>query len=353
VRSDHTKNWRPTATLPAAGANDDAELLRQARAWRLSGRGVAIATVIETFGSAPRPVGSHLIVDETGRFLGSVSAGCVENEVIVAALDVIASGAPRVLEFGVADEVAWRAGLSCGGRIGVLAQRLDEAAVGLLDVSLRMTAERRAHAVAMPLDGGYPHLVGQGDPLEFHSRWSGVVTHEGRRWFVERRDPSLRLVIVGAVHVAQCLAPMASIAGYETIIVDPRAAYATVERFPGARVDPVWPEAALAEIGLDASAALVVLTHDPKIDDPALHAALASPCFYIGALGSRATHARRIERLIASGVSPDRLTRIRAPVGLDIGTLGPEEIAVSIIGEMILERKRKPLRGSAGTRTVA
>jgi xanthine dehydrogenase accessory factor len=334
-------------------ADDDAELLRRARQWRRAGREVAIATVIETFGSAPRPVGAHLVVDETGAFAGSVSAGCVENDVIVAALGVIADGVARRLEFGVADETAWRVGLSCGGRICVIVQKLDEAATELLDASLRMLAERRAHAIATPLDGGVARFIGTDDPLATLSGWSRVVTHEAQRWFIERREPAPRLVLIGAVHVAQSLAPMARIAGYETIIVDPRAAYATAERFPDARLDPRWPQEALAEIGLDASTAIVVLTHDPKIDDPALRAALASKSFYVGALGSRATHARRVERLAVSGVSRDALMRIRAPVGLDIGALGPAEIAVSILGEMILARKRKPLRGSAAAKDVA
>ena len=244
---------------------------------------------------------------------------------------MIADGVAQRLEFGVADETAWRVGLSCGGRICVLVQKLDDAAAELLDVSLRMSAERRAHAIATPLDGGVARFIETGDPLEAFAGWSGVVTHEAQRWFIEWREPAPRLVIIGAVHVAQSLAPMARIAGFETIIVDPRVAYATAERFPDARLDPRWPQEALAEIGLDASTAIVVLTHDPKIDDPALRAALASPCFYVGALGSRATHARRVERLAASGVSRDALMRIRAPVGLDIGALGPAEIAVSIL----------------------
>ncbi|MBY6243018.1 XdhC family protein [Methylosinus sp. Sm6] len=334
-------------------ADDDAELLRRAMDWRLARRKVAIATVIETFGSVPRPVGAHLVVDETGAFVGSVSAGCVENDVIVAALDVIADGVARPLEFGVADETAWRVGLSCGGRICVLVQKLDDSAAELLDASLRMIMERRAHTIATPLDGGVARVIEISDPLAAFAGWSGVATHEAQQWFIERREPAPRLVIIGAVHVAQSLAPMARIAGFETTIVDPRAAYATAERFPDARLDPRWPQEALAEIGLDASTATVVLTHDPKIDDPALRATLASPCFYVGALGSRATQARRVERLSASGLSRDALMRIRAPVGLDIGALGPAEIAVSILAEMILARKRKPLRSSAAVKDVA
>ncbi|WP_400771572.1 XdhC family protein [Methylosinus sporium] len=325
-------------------ASDDAEILLEAERWRREGRGVAIATVIETFGSAPRPVGSHLVVDDTGSFRGSVSAGCVEGDVISAALDVIADGTLRILEFGVADETAWRVGLSCGGRIAVLVQAVGAAAADVLAISNRWTAARRPHAIAIPLDGGDPNLPGMSDPL-YAVR--GVTLHDGRRWFVEWREPAPRLIVIGAVHIAQFLAPMARLTGIEPVIVDPRDAYAAPDRFPGVHLDLRWPDEALPEIGLDASTALVVLTHDPKIDDSALLLALASDCYYVGALGSRRTHARRIERLFAKGAKRDALARIRAPVGLDIGALGPAEIAVSVLGELIFERKRKPLRNEA------
>jgi xanthine dehydrogenase accessory factor len=323
---------------------EEIEILAQAENWGRAGFGVAIATVVETFGSAPRPLGAHLIVDDTGRFLGSVSAGCVEGDVIAAALDIIADGAPRLLEFGVADEVAWRAGLSCGGRIAVFVERLDESGFERLAASNRWSAARRAHAMVTPLDGGAARLIDADEALAGYGGQSRILTREGARWFIELRLPTPRLVIIGAVHVAQALAPMARIAGYEVTVVDPRSAYATEERFPGATLDPRWPDEALANIGLDSATAVVVLTHDPKIDDPALKAALESDCFYIGALGSRATHARRVARLVAAGVGPKALARIHAPIGLDIGALSPADIAVSALGEIILERQRKPLR---------
>lgn len=321
------------------------EILLQAEHWRRAGLDAAIATVVETFGSAPRPVGSHLVVDALGRFTGSVSAGCVEADVIETALDTISEDLPRVLEFGVADETAWRAGLSCGGRIVVLVEKLDDRRFELLCASNQLRARRRAHAIATPLDDdANPRLLSVGDPLEERAGASGVVRLDGRRWFVERRDPDPRLIIVGAVHVAQALASMARIAGFDVFVVDPRAAYSTQERFPDARLEARWPEEALPDIGLDASTAVAVLTHDPKIDDPALRIALASDCFYVGALGSRATHARRCARLVAKGLAPAALARVRAPIGLDIGALSPADIAVSVLGEIILARRRKPLR---------
>ncbi|KAF2991009.1 XdhC family protein [Methylocystis sp. MJC1] len=331
---------------------DDASVLRQAESWRRMGRGVALATVVETFGSAPRPVGSHLAVDEAGAFCGSVSAGCVEGEVITAAQDAIADGAPRFLEFGVADEVAWRVGLSCGGRIAVHVERIDPDRLVLLSALNGEIAARRPCAVITPLDGGAMQLIRAGDfaahpralPAQLRDGDSGLVLHEGRRLFISHHRPGPRLLVVGAVHVAQALAAIATLAGFDVTVIDPRGAYASAERFPQARLDMRWPDEALPEIGLDAATAIAILTHDPKIDDPALRLALASDCFYVGALGSRATHARRAERLKASGVTPFALERLRAPIGLDIAAISPAEIAVSILAEVILARGQKPLR---------
>ncbi|WP_442754753.1 XdhC family protein [Methylocystis sp. JAN1] len=330
------------ATAPV----DDLGILRQAERWARAGSGVAIATVVETFGSAPRPVGSHLIVAESGLFCGSVSAGCVEGEVITAALDVIADGAPRILEFGVADETAWRVGLSCGGRIVVHVGRVDPARLALIARVNAECAARRACALTTPLEGGAARLA-LSDDSGFADRFrdgSRLVVDCGERVFINCYRPGPRLVIVGAVHVAQALAPMAALAGFDAVVVDPRSAYAAEARFSGARLDSRWPDEALPAIGLDPFTAVAVLTHDPKIDDPALRLALASDCFYVGALGSRATHARRVERLRASGVTPRMLERLRAPIGVDIAAIGPAEIAVAILAELILARGQKPLR---------
>jgi len=168
----------------------------------------------------------------------------------------------------------------------------------------------------------------------FRSDKSRTVEIDGREVFINIYNPALRLVIVGAVHIAQALAPMAEQAGYDVVIVDPRTAFATVQRFARERLDTRWPDVALPEIGLDTRTALVALTHDPKLDDPALHLAIASPAFYVGALGSRRTHAKRVERLRASGMSDAGIARISAPVGLAIGAVGPVEIALSILAEM-------------------
>jgi len=314
------------------------------------GRGVAVATVVETFGSAPRPVGSHLVVDEAGVFCGSVSGGCVEGEVVTAALDVIEDGAPRLLNFGVADEAAWRAGLPCGGCVSVYVQKLDAACVKLLAELSDEYAQRRACALVTPLDGGQPWLLRSSDakedpPAETLRAGQSVLIERGsRRMFVYVHRPPTRLVIVGAVHVAQVLSSMARAAGFDVVIIDPRAAFAARERFPDVTVITQWPDEALPRLGFDGFTALAALSHDPKIDDAALRLALSSDCFYVGALGSMTSRARRVERLTAAGLTESALTRLRAPIGLDIGAVSPAEIAISVMGEIVLTRRQKPLR---------
>ncbi len=176
---------------------------------------------------------------------------------------------------------------------------------------------------------------------------SGMIEHDTGRFFLTVQAPPLRIVVVGAVHVSQALASMAHLLGHRVIVVDPRTAFASKDRFPDADLLAQWPDEALPVVGIDRYTAFVALTHDPKIDDPGLLAALKSDCFYIGALGSRKTHAKRLERLGAAGVSADRLARIHAPIGLDIGAVSPAEIALSILAEITAAQRKKP-EGSAG-----
>jgi len=208
-------------------------------------------------------------------------------------------------------------------------------------------AARRPAALLIWLESGEQQLIhcdeiGANTPAAlaeavqdaFRTDKSRTVEIDGREVFINVFNPALRLIIIGAVHIAQTLAPMAEQAGYDVVIVDPRTAFATVQRFARERLDTRWPDVALPEIGLDTRTALVALTHDPKLDDPALHLAVGSPAFYIGALGSTRTHAKRVERLREGGMSEEGIERISAPVGLAIGAVGPAEIAVSIIAEM-------------------
>ena len=218
----------------------------------------------------------------------------------------------------------------------------------------RQRAARRACVLVTDLASGDQRLVGveeiAADPLaaqldqRLRMAKSGIVEEGGRSYFLTVQAPPPRLVIVGAVHIAQALSTMARLADFDVTIVDPRSAFATQERFPDSAVIAEWPDVALPKIGLDRFTALAALTHDPKVDDPALSLALAAECFYIGALGSRKSHAKRVERLTASGVSAEALARIHAPIGLDIGAVSPAEIAVSVLGEIVLSLRKKPLR---------
>lgn len=284
--------------------------------WRADGHGTAIATVIRTWGSAPRRPGAHLVVRADGLFEGSVSGGCVEGDVIVQAIEVIASREARRLTYGVEDDSAWTVGLPCGGTVEILVQPIgkDGYPPDLLD----RLASDRAMSVTTELESG-------------RSR-AGAEPGEGR--FVNTHRPPLRLAVVGAVHIAQSLLPMASMLGYSTLLIDPREAFASPDRFPGVTIDTRWPDEALAAWRPDAGSAVIVLSHDPKIDDPALLAALDTPAFYVGALGSRRNAERRRERLAAQGVGPEALARIHGPVGLAIGAIGPAEIALSILSGM-------------------
>ncbi|WP_071674804.1 XdhC family protein [Nioella nitratireducens] len=313
--------------------------------WHRQGKGAALATVVETWGSAPRPVGSQLVISGAGEMEGSVSGGCVEGAVVVEAMECLDSGAATLLEFGVADEQAFAVGLACGGRIRVLVEPVGRVLpVEMLEALVDARAAREQAAYVVNPDTGARRLVaGPGDALEteiaerFRRDKSGF---EGD-WFIGIHNPPLRMAIVGAVHIAQALVPMARLAGYDPVLIDPRPAFGAEARFPGETILEDWPDEALAAFGLDPRTAVVTLTHDPKLDDPAIEAALKSGCFYLGCLGSTRTHAKRVERLTEAGYSPAQIARIHGPVGLDIGAQGPAEIAISILAE-ITQRLRQP-----------
>ncbi|WP_296421009.1 XdhC family protein, partial [Pseudooctadecabacter sp.] len=287
--------------------------------WHRAGRPVAVATVVETWGSAPRPVGSQLVIDGEGRMEGSVSGGCVEGAVIVEALEAMEDGRARLLDYGVSDDEAFAVGLACGGQIRVMVEPVG----GAMPVAvLEDLANRRAAgdpvAYVADLVGKARRLEGPATyPDRFRLDRSGVEP-DGRT-FVAIHNPPLRMVVVGGVHIAQHLLPMARACGYDVTLVDPRPAFGSPERFPDTVISDDWPDEALQAMGLDARTAVVTLTHDPKLDDPAIEAALQSPVFYLGCLGSTRTHAKRVARLQAAGFGEDNIARIHAPVGLDIG----------------------------------
>ena len=309
------------------------QIPEQALAWHRAGKGAALATVIETWGSAPRRVGSQLAINRAGEIIGSVSGGCVEGAVIVEAIEAMEQGDARELEFGVSDGDAFAVGLACGGTIRILVEPVGSVLVEpLLEELVRARAGRQAVAYVVDLETGARRLEYNGFEQRFALDRSGFEAES--RTFVAIHNPPLRLIVIGAVHIAQALVTMAKTLGYDPVVIDPRESFAAEARFPGIKISTEWPSEAVEKRGLDARTALVLLTHDPKLDDPVLHIALRSNVAYIGALGSKRTHSKRLERLKENGFSAEECTRIQGPVGLDIGASNPAEIALAILAQM-------------------
>jgi xanthine dehydrogenase accessory factor len=318
------------------------EVREAIRRWRERGERVALATVVATRRSAPRPIGAKLVVSESGELFGSVSGGCVESDVAEQAREVIARGAPRLLSYGIADEQAWEVGLPCGGEIDVFVQRLEdelpdpeEPAVALTVLAGERAGERRV----VP-----PGAIEPGP--------SRVLELDGETVFAEVLGPPPRLIVFGAVDTAEALCRAASLIRWRTAVVDARPGLATRERLPSAgELLVAWPEEALERLGPDADTAVVVLTHEDRFDIPALKGALESDAFYVGALGSRRNQARRRERLLEEGVPEERIDRIAGPSGLDIGAESPAETALSILAEILARRAGRsggPLKEAKG-----
>jgi xanthine dehydrogenase accessory factor len=305
--------------MHATGAADHNRILAAANEWR--GAPMAVATVVDSWRSAPSPVGTHMLVNGDGRFVGSVSGGCVEGDVLETAARVIASGRHEVRRYGVADDAAWEAGLPCGGDIVVLVQKVsaDGFAPGLFDTIAAARDRREVMDIASDLDTGLSHVAEAADVA----------------MFVNRYLPPRRLLIVGAVEIAAALAGIARQLDIDTVLIDPRGRFLTAERFPGIALDDRWPDEAVAAWRPDARTAVVTLSHDPKIDDPALATALAAPTGYVAALGSARAHTARLGRLRADGLNDDALARIEGPAGVAVNSISAPEIALSIAGGMI------------------
>ncbi|MCH8065079.1 MAG: XdhC family protein [Chloroflexi bacterium] len=339
------------------------EILADLDRWQQEGEEIALATLVGVEGSAPRLPGARLLLTRSGRMAGSVSGGCVEGDVYERALAVLDSGQPAVASYGIDDEEGFRVGLSCGGTIRVLIEpfatcdawqalrRRVEAQEPAAFVAALTPAALVGRKLTILPDGS---AVGSIDPAADEE-----IGAEARRWlreertgtttmplrgkemtlFVESFPPPPRLYIVGATHAAIALCQMAAKLGFRVTVIDARSMFATAERFPEAEaVLRAWPDEALADNVLDGYSYLAVLSHDPKFDLPALAAALRSDARYIGAMGSRATHARRLAELRKQGFTDDDFARIRAPIGLDIGGQKPEETALAILAEMLAVR---------------
>jgi xanthine dehydrogenase accessory factor len=338
------------------------DLIPEIERWRQAGKQVAVATIVQVYGSALRPLGSKMACSSAGDIAGSVSGGCIEGAVYEEAQKVMKHGRPKLLEYGVANESAWEIGLACGGTIQVwveslapeiyttLKQCLD--AGQIVALATIIAGPGMGNKLFIWPDGRTQGELGSADLTERVIRYAAdwLAAHDPGRAafdiagepvdiFVEVFPPLPRLIIVGAVHIAIPLVTFAKTLGFHTIVLDARSAFATRERFPHAEEMIVeWPSTAMARLNLDEATYVVVVTHDDKLDIPALQAALASPARYIGILGSTTSHAKRIQALKQLGVSDEQLARIRAPIGLDVGAVGPEEIALSIMAEVVAVR---------------
>jgi len=300
------------------------EVAAELREWDAAGEQVAIGTVVETWGSSPRPLGSKMAATASGKMAGSVSNGCIEGAVFEEAQKVLKSGAAKLCAFGVADDVAFDVGLACGGHIEVFVQPLND-------------AHREAlRALADEVEGTLRTDLGDG-ATAFEAGPAGA--RDPRRdgdAFVEPVLTPAQVVIVGAIHIAIPLHRLAKVLGYRVTVIDARSQFATQERFPDADdLMVAWPDDGLAKLRLDGSTALVILTHDPKFDLPALRSALGSNAGYIGAIGSRKTNANRFEKLREEGFSEEQIARVHGPIGLDLGGRSAEETALAILAEIV------------------
>jgi len=327
--------------------------------WIKQDKDFTIATVTKTWGSAPRLVGSSMAISKDEEILGSVSGGCVEGAVIKAAMPILDSGQPELLHFGVSDEDAWSVGLSCGGKIDVFVERflnkendpVEQLILENLQTAIqknqgcvlvsRISGAKSAHLFVRH-DGSHIKNLETDGLIEkakqaYQERKNQIIEHEGIQYFAHVFEPKSQMIIVGAAHISVDLVDLAKQFGFETIVIDPRGIFTNNTEFTNApdHTHQDWPAEVLPNYNLDAYTYAVLLTHDPKIDDQALHMLLKSDVAYIGALGSKRTAAKRVARLTEAGFSEEEIAKIHGPIGMNIKAKRPKEIALSIMGEVI------------------
>ena len=328
--------------------------------WRAQNKSIALATVIQTWGSSPRRAGAKMALTPDGKITGSVSGGCVEGAVFDTGVEVLKSSKPQLLHFGVADETAWEVGLASGGSIDIFVKPLDIE----FFKALRHVLVKERPAVAVTVVRGSQDILGREMLVHDDDIVVGEISNEldervvelaretlsngtSRRLmlsesievFLEVILPPPTLIAVGGVHITIALMALAKTLGYRTVVIDPRKAFGNAERFPNVdQLVQLWPDEAFQKIRPTRSTAIAMLTHDPKLDDPALKIALPSPAFYVGALGSKTTQAKRRQRLLNQGLTEAQLDRLHGPIGLEIGAGTPEEIAMSIMAEIVAAR---------------
>ena len=308
------------------------DILTPLSVWLKDKKKVALATVISAWGSSPRPVGGQMAIDINGQIIGSVSGGCIEGAVITEGINSINDGKTRVKDYGITNDMAWEVGLACGGELKVLIQPLNIEDELVFHIVNNIKKRELTKVKINCLTGSRKIDNSITNQLSYYDKQKNE--------FIHIIDPKPRLFIVGAVHIAQALISIARTADFEIILIDPREHFATQERFPNCKIFNEWPDEALSNFTLDQSTHLVTLTHDPKIDDPALIYVLKRNIGYIGSLGSMKTHQKRCERLLHLNFSKNDLSKIHGPVGLNIRAKTPAEIAISIMGEIVSFRRQ-------------
>ncbi|RLK52298.1 XdhC family protein [Microbacterium telephonicum] len=321
------------------------EILPIAAEWLRAGRDVAIATVVAVAGSAPREIGASMAVSDRGEVAGNVSGGCVEGTVYERCGDALASGAASLERFGYADADGIAVGLTCGGSVEVLVRPVAAGSPAARDLLLLAEREREGVPTRFALSLGAERGAGLGAGLGVGRVLDAAEPEPLDGALILTFGTPARLVIVGAVEFAVALSRLGAAMGMRVVVVDPRDVFTTTARFPDAEVVVDWPDRWLAAQTLDARTAVCVLSHDPRVDGPALRVVLASPAGYVGAMGSRSTHDDRLARLRAAGVAEHALARLRSPIGLDLGGRSPEETALSILAEIVADR-----HGASGAR---
>lgn len=313
--------------------SSDLSVLKTCIEWLEAGRRVALVTVVHTWGSAPRPVGAWLAIRDDGRLVGSVSGGCVEDDLIERVkAGLLTQTVPEVVLYGVSREEAARFGLPCGGTLRLVVEPRPQ--VEVLAALLARIAAKRMTARVLDMENGYASLedAGRVDMLAFDGKSMRAIY--GPRW---------RLVIIGAGQLSQYVAHIALGADYEVLVIDPREEFAAGFGMADVAFSRGMPDDVILESGIDTRTAIVALTHDPKLDDMALLEALKSAAFYVGALGSRSNTAKRKARLQEFDLTSDEINRLHGPAGLYIGSSTPAEIAISIMAEITAAKHRVPI----------
>lgn len=323
---------------------NEKEIFCKAEDWLGDGLEIAIITVIETWGSSPRPIGSSMIVNSKNEIIGSVSGGCIENFVFAKSLEVLKNGTHQVLDFGVTNSQAWEVGLTCGGKIKVLLEKFTEKDLTTIRKINNVFSNEGKLVLLTNLSTGKRVLIEKSSKLNnpfskvFINEISKINMFDKTSWFSKVFSSQYKIIIIGAVHISEALVKIANILNFKVFLIDPRTNFDEKKFKDKAIILKEWPDEGLSKLNINEKTCIVTLTHDPKLDDPAIIFSLQSNPLYIGCLGSAKTHKARMERLLRKGFTNKQLLKINGPVGLDIKAKTPSEIACAIIAQIVLRK---------------